>query len=306
VTWYAGAPGVKTGFDINYVKENLINCFRRGITYPNINAIASDCPQVRRDAPARLGHVDRSASYTSYNQAFDLRGQGLAGDIQFPTSDYNWFIQDNWRLNNQLTLNLGVRWEYQKFPQPTETETNGVKFTGNPAYPATVTFNQDKNNFGPRVGFAYACMGTHTTVVRGGWVMYYGRSSNSVISSALTQQCDVRVMQLPAHVGGSAGLPEHLHVAAADRSQAVDSVSLAITRASANQHGGTDDRSGHWQRHHGFGVVSLQRWFAPADVPGHEPEPGKLAGRVHRRRPEQRGVSVLPGHSTRREYQQCH
>jgi hypothetical protein len=189
VTYYAGAHSVKTGFDINYVQENLINLFQgAGIyAYPNINAIASDCPPAAQGCtPLVTGTSSDQRHYTSYNQAFDLRGAGFAGDVRFPTTDYNWFIQDNWRLNNQLTLNLGVRWEYQKFPQPTETETNGVKFTGNPAYPATVTFHQDKNNFGPRVGFTYDVMGTHTTVVRGGWGVYYGRSSNSVISSALT------------------------------------------------------------------------------------------------------------------------
>jgi hypothetical protein len=106
--------------------------------------------------------------------------------VSFSTTDYNLFVQDNWRVNNQVTLNLGLRWEYQKFPQPTETETKGVKFTGNPAYPATVRFNQDKNNIGPRVGFTYDINGSHTTVIRGGWGLYYGRSSNSVISSALT------------------------------------------------------------------------------------------------------------------------
>ncbi len=49
-----------------------------------------------------------------------------------------------------------------------------------------MTFHQDKNNFGPRVGFTYDINGSHTTVMRGGWGIYYGRSSNSVISSALT------------------------------------------------------------------------------------------------------------------------
>ena len=111
---------------------------------------------------------------------------GLNGDVFFTTSDYNWFIQDTWRLNSQLTLNLGLRYEYQKFPQPGETSVKGSKFTGNPAYPATVTFPQDKNNWGPRVGINYDINGSHTTVIRAGWGIYYGRSSNSVISSALT------------------------------------------------------------------------------------------------------------------------
>jgi hypothetical protein len=189
VTWYAGAHSVKSGIDFNFVKENLINLFQgAGIyAYPNINAIASDCPPAASGCtPLITGTSSDSRHYSSYNQAFDLRGAGFAGDIAFPTTDYNWFIQDNWRVNSQLTLNLGVRWEYQQFPQPTETETKGVKFTGNPAYPATVTFNQDKNNFGPRVGLTYDVNGSHTTVVRGGWGLYYGRSSNSVISSALT------------------------------------------------------------------------------------------------------------------------
>lgn len=189
VTWYAGAHSVKSGFDINYVHEDLINLFQgAGIyAYPNINAIASDCPiGATGCTPLITGATSDLRHYTSYNQAFDLRGAGFAGDVSFPTTDYNVFVQDNWRVNNQLTLNLGVRWEYQKFPQPTETETKGVKFTGNPAYPATVSFNQDKNNFGPRVGFTYDINGSHTTVVRGGWGIYYGRSSNSVISSALT------------------------------------------------------------------------------------------------------------------------
>jgi hypothetical protein len=189
VTWFAGAHSIKTGVDLNYVREDLINLFQgAGIyAYPNINAIASDCPiGASGCTPLVTGTTSDLRHYTSYNQQFDLRGQGLAGDVFFTTTDYNWFVQDNWRVSNELTVNIGLRWEYQKFPQPTDTETKGVKFTGNPAYPATVTFPQDKNNFGPRVGFTYDVNGNHTTVVRGGWGIYYGRTSNSVISSSLT------------------------------------------------------------------------------------------------------------------------
>lgn len=189
VTWYAGAHSLKTGVDINYVDEQLVNLFQgAGIyLYPNINAIASDCPVGATGCtPLLTGAASDLRHYTSYNQQFDLRGNGLSGDVAFHTTDYNWFVQDNWRVNNQLSLNLGLRYEYQKFPQPRETKVKGVAFTGNPAYPATVTFPQDTNNFGPRVGFTYDLNGAHRTVVRGGWGVYYGRTSNSVIASSLT------------------------------------------------------------------------------------------------------------------------
>jgi len=189
ITWYAGAHSLKTGADINYVREDLINLFQGGgiYAYPNLNAVALDCPiGATGCTPTIAGAATDLKHYTSYNQQFDLRGNGLNGDVFFTTTDYNWFVQDNWKLNNQLTVNLGLRYEYQKFPQPAETSVKGVKFTGNPAYPATVHLAQDKNNWGPRVGFNYDVGGDHKTVVRGGWGLYYGRSSNSVISSALT------------------------------------------------------------------------------------------------------------------------
>ncbi len=186
LTWYSGAHSVKLGVDINYVRENLVNLFQGGgvYSYSGLNAIASDCPIGSAGCTPIAANERRH--YSTFTQAFDLRGSGFAGDIFFTTTDYNAFVQDTWRVNNLLTLNLGLRWEYQQFPQPGDTEVRGVAFTGNPAYPQTTSFNQDKNNFGPRIGFTYDVDGSHKTVVRGGWGIYYGRSSNSVISSALT------------------------------------------------------------------------------------------------------------------------
>ncbi len=209
VTWYAGAHSLKTGVDINHVNENLINLFQGGgvYNYPNLNAIAQDCPIGSSGCVPTVGTTADQRHYTTYGQQFDLRGNGLNGDVAFTTNDYNWFAQDNWRVSNQLTLNLGVRWEYQQFPQPTETSVKGVAFTGNPAYPATVTFPQDKNNFGPRVGFTYDINGSHTTVVRGGWGLYYGRSSNSVISSALTNNAKTFVSYSLTPTNGGPAYP---------------------------------------------------------------------------------------------------
>lgn len=189
VTWYSGAHNIKAGVDINYVRENLVNLFQGGgvYNYNNLNALSQDCPAGATGCtPVLAGATSDRRHYSSFTQAFDLRGGDFAGDIFFTTTDYNAFIQDTWRVGNRLTLNLGLRYEYQQFPQPGDTEVRGVPFTGNPAYPETQRFHQDKNNFGPRVGFTYDIDGNHRTVVRGGWGIYYGRSSNSVISSALT------------------------------------------------------------------------------------------------------------------------
>jgi hypothetical protein len=190
INWYAGNHSLKAGMDINYVRENIVNLFQGGgvYAYPaDLNAIAQDCPvDAAGCTPTLTGANSDRRHYTTFTQAFDLRGTGFNGDVFFTTTDYNFFVQDTWALNRQMTVNLGLRYEYQQLPQPGSAEVNGVVFSGNPAYPLTTSFNQDKNNWGPRVGLTYDINGAHTTIVRGGWGVYYGRTSNSVMSSALT------------------------------------------------------------------------------------------------------------------------
>ena len=191
ISHYMGAHSLKAGVDINFVQENLINLFSgAGVySYGNINAIASDCPFLATGCvPLVTGAVTDGRHYNNsgFTQAFDLRGSSFQGNVYFPTTDYNAFVQDTWKVSNPLTLNLGVRYEYQKLPEPGHVSVNGTVENGNPAYPATMSFHQDKNNIGPRVGFTYDWNGEHRTVVRGGWGIYYGRTSNSAISNALT------------------------------------------------------------------------------------------------------------------------
>ncbi len=49
----------------------------------------------------------------------------------------------------------------------------------------TLTMPSDKNNFGPRVGFAWDVFGDAKTALRGGYGIYYGRINNSAIGSVL-------------------------------------------------------------------------------------------------------------------------
>lgn len=187
VTYYAGAHSLKAGLDINYVTQDIINLFQGGgvYSYGNLQSIAADCPKGSSGCTP-LADANRGRHYNNYIQQFDLRGGDLRGDAYFTTTDYNFFLQDTWNATARVTVNAGVRYEYQKLPQPGEAEVKGIVLNGNPAYPQTTSFNQDKNNWGPRVGVTYDVLGDHSTMVRGGYGLYFGRTSNSVLFSALT------------------------------------------------------------------------------------------------------------------------
>ncbi len=97
--------------------------------------------------------------------------------FHFNTSDTSAYIQDDYRIFPRLNLNLGLRYEFEGFPE--------AQFV-NPLAPQTSVRPSDKNNFGPRIGFAYDVLGTGKLVARGGWGMYYGRVINSTIAAAIT------------------------------------------------------------------------------------------------------------------------
>jgi len=111
--------------------------------------------------------------YSSFTQAFGPLG------FQFSTSDLAFFAQDDWKISPRLTLNFGVRYEYEMLPSPFSNLVN-------PAVPQTAALPNDANNFGPRVGFAWSPFADNKTVIRGGYGVYYGRIINSTIFNALT------------------------------------------------------------------------------------------------------------------------
>ncbi|MDE1163264.1 MAG: TonB-dependent receptor [Acidobacteriaceae bacterium] len=107
--------------------------------------------------------------YNSFNQAIGPSTFDLA------TLDSGYFVQDDWKLMPSLTLNLGVRYDYQDFPAPYSNLITASQTASRPA---------DKNNVSARLGFAYDPFGQGKTVLRGGFGMYYGRIPNSTILSA--------------------------------------------------------------------------------------------------------------------------
>jgi outer membrane receptor protein involved in Fe transport len=86
------------------------------------------------------------------------------------------FLQDKWRLNNKLTLSLGLRYDVEVIPIP-ETDD---PITGEGNYPV------DKNNIQPRIGFAYDLDGRGQRVIRGGYGRFYDKTHFELIGGIFT------------------------------------------------------------------------------------------------------------------------
>jgi hypothetical protein len=109
--------------------------------------------------------------------------------------DYNWFVQDNWKVTQRLTLNLGLRWE--RYGAPSEDHGILAQFTNfnscnilNAACLSTLRVNPvdrmwptQNHDFGPRVGFAWDPFGKGKMAIRGGYGILYDRIFDNIWSN---------------------------------------------------------------------------------------------------------------------------
>lgn len=117
--------------------------------------------------------TSRGTNINNYLNAIADTFSGSAGNNEF---DDNWtytaeYLQDDWKVNRRLTLNLGLRYEIQAGPYDNRFDTPAIRALQAVGRPTEKKL--DKNNLGPRVGFAYDLTGDGRQVVRGGYGRYY-------------------------------------------------------------------------------------------------------------------------------------
>ncbi len=169
-------------------------------------------------------NVDINRPITSGNFSFSPTGTGLPGNAAtgigyasyllgfvngFSTREtelldrYSYYLagfaQDDWKISNDLTLNIGLRWEtdtalmdkndrsnsFDRYAINPVSGTPGVvKFAGVDGWPEA-PYGTDWNNFGPRFGFAWKPFGSQKSVIRGGYGIFFEGPSTSANAASL-------------------------------------------------------------------------------------------------------------------------
>ncbi len=166
-------------------------------------------------------------TFGNFVDSFSGVGTGAAAKVfgegtDFPNvTTYAFFVNDSWKIRSNLTLNLGLR--YERFGA----------VANNAAFPAFTGFDaplqtrveqqQDNNNWGPRVSFAYSpnfnsgwarrVIGDNKTVIRGGFAVNYDVFFNNILSNiAATSPNALGTTVLGANIGGR-GIPNFTEAA---------------------------------------------------------------------------------------------
>ena len=165
-TWLRGDHKFKGGFDFQF--DNIFNFFpgffSGSYTFRSLASFAGGRP---------------NGTNEFYQQNF--RGPGTTGPETRPNiREYSFFVQDEWKPRSEVTINAGLRYDLMKTaPPPVQNPDPQLAAAGID----TSRLDADTNNWGPRLGIAWAPINSRY-VVRGGWGLFYGRTPSIMLGTA--------------------------------------------------------------------------------------------------------------------------
>jgi len=167
LSYQKGAHAIKFGADLNWERvENFFpGFFAGGYTFASYDAFLAGTPSLYRQGFAAAGSTQPPISHPNVNESA-------------------FFVQDNWRATQRLTINLGLRYDYFGYNQPTTLNNNPALIAANLK---TNRIPTDKTNIGPRLGLAYKPFNDEKTVVRASYGIFYARTPGLLLSTAILQ-----------------------------------------------------------------------------------------------------------------------
>jgi len=129
-----------------------------------------------------------------------------SGFSSIANEDISFFVQDTWKVTRKLTVNYGLRWEAQHFPDPVIPPTQtayGVNLS-DPAFPSDGRIHNQNKMFQPRIGFAWDIRGNGKSALRANWGIFNARQNMLTQVGAITTN---GVQQQSFAAGSAFGAP---------------------------------------------------------------------------------------------------
>jgi Carboxypeptidase regulatory-like domain len=230
-------PGVADGANFNLPQATYMNRYQAGDSFSwtlGKHSLRLGGEFQHYNAHGIINVFGTGSVILTTNFGFnDLTGDGVVNDLDIPIAvaikssapvspvpiphvHNNYiagFVQDDWRIRPNLTLNLGLRWEFDSDLLGNDSAHGPCpNLTTEPTQPCTWMANvidlqhsNDWKDFGPRVGFAYDPFGKGKTVFRGGYGIYYDRIILEAPSEELVQ--NDRALTVTQFAGSSCTFP---------------------------------------------------------------------------------------------------
>jgi hypothetical protein len=237
LNWVHGKLMVKSGFEVSHNRDATSRLRNQTGTYyyATVEDFASDalafsafglsgqlnpmsqhnCDQTGRawrDTSGVLHGLGYLPCYSYYSQTMGPANWWLS------TNDWAGYVTSQWQPARRTALTLAMRWELEQLPQ-------AMSLLNNPDLPLTQHLPHLGNQWGPRAAFAWGTGDSHWPLLRIGYGMYFARTRNAVVESALTQtgslKGDLNFFMRPTDNLYAGGAPPFPYVFAGEPSSAI-------------------------------------------------------------------------------------
>lgn len=211
-SWFRGPHSIKFGVNFRLASHRDVrgsiagfNASQRVDFSRTINTVDAARFNLPADINQQFDRVNLESSINfllgrvgATNRGFVAEGDAFtAGVYNFIAkfNEYDYYIQDTWKVARNLTIDMGLRLEMKMTPsnpdgrirRPDQVAVYGAAPSNTLKWVPGSLYNSDKNNFGPSIGFAWDPFASGKTSVRGNYRIAYDRINTFVLSSAVFQ-----------------------------------------------------------------------------------------------------------------------